>query len=124
MIDHLGCGVSDMDRAVKWYEQALAPLGYKLMMRFPTAAGFGADGKPDFWIAPSGGSKPSPIHVAFVAKTRSVVDAFYAAAIAAGGTDNGKPGTRPLYHEHYYGAYVHDPDGHNVEAVCHDAYLG
>lgn len=112
-----------MDRSVTWYEQALAPLGYKLLMRFPTAAGFGLDGKPDFWIAPAGG-KPSTIHVAFVAKTRSVVDAFYAAAIAAGGTDNGKPGTRPMYHEHYYAAFVHDPDGHNVEAVCHDAYLG
>ena len=75
--------------------------------------------KPDFWI---GQGKPNdpPIHIAFRADSRAIVDAFYAAALAAGGRDNGPPGLRPRYHENYYGAFVRDPDGHNIEAVCHD----
>lgn len=123
MIDHIGIAVTDLDRAAAFYERALAPLGYTLMMRFPGAVGFGADGKPDLWI---GGPAPATtsVHVAFRAATRKVVDAFYAAAMAAGGTDNGPPGVRAMYHPHYYGAFVRDPDGHNVEAVCHEAYLG
>jgi predicted lactoylglutathione lyase len=82
------------------------------------AAGFGADGKPDFWISPS---PTNPVHVAILAAARASVDAFYNAAIAAGGRDNGAPGLRPEYHPNYYGAFVSDPDGHNVEAVCHGA---
>jgi catechol 2,3-dioxygenase-like lactoylglutathione lyase family enzyme len=123
VIDHIGIAVADLDRSIAFYEQALAPLGYKLLKKYDgMAAGFGMGGKPDFWIGP--GAAGAPTHVAFHAARRSLVDAFYAAAIAAGGTDNGAPGTRPIYHEHYYGAFVRDPDGHNVEAVCHDAYLG
>jgi len=84
---------------------------------FP-AAGFGANGKPDFWIGGEGGLN-KPVHVAIVAKDRVTVDAFYKAAIAADGRDNGPPGLRPHYHANYYGAFVLDPDGHNIEAVCH-----
>jgi catechol 2,3-dioxygenase-like lactoylglutathione lyase family enzyme len=123
MIDHIGISVSDFERSVAFYTKALAPLGYALIMKFDgQAAGFGVDGKPDFWIAP-GGTKEHA-HVAFRAKGRAVVREFYEAAIAAGGKDNGPPGPRPMYHEHYYGGFVLDPDGHNVEAVCHEAFLG
>jgi catechol 2,3-dioxygenase-like lactoylglutathione lyase family enzyme len=126
MIDHLGFSVSDYDRAKAFYAKALAPLGYSLIMEvtqeqgsdFP-AAGFGADGKPDFWIGGEGGID-KPMHVAILAKDRATVDAFYQAAIAAGGRNNGPPGIRAHYHPDYYGAFVRDPDGHNIEAVCHD----
>jgi catechol 2,3-dioxygenase-like lactoylglutathione lyase family enzyme len=122
MIDHIGIQVTDLDRSVAFYTQALAPLGYVLVMRWEQFAGFGIAGKPDFWI---GTGKPTDrIHVAFRAKGRGDVRAFYDAAMAAGGTDNGGPGVREVYHPNYYGAFVLDPDGHNVEAVCHDAYLG
>jgi len=122
MIDHTGYVVSDFDKSVAFYTRALAPLGYKLMMTWEQNAGFGADGKVDFWIA--GGKAPTDkIHVAFRASGRDIVRAFYEAAIAAGGQDNGAPGIRAHYHENYYGAFVLDPDGHNVEACCHDAYL-
>ena len=121
MIDHIGVQVADLDRSVAFYTQALAPLGYVLVMRFEQAAGFGIDGKPDFWI---GSGKPTDrLHVAFRAKGRREVRAFHDAAMAAGGTDNGAPGIRAQYHPNYYGAFVRDPDGHNIEAVCHDAYL-
>ena len=99
-------------------KKALAPLGYSLQMEFEGAAGFGTgEGIPDFWI----GSSPErgATHVAFGAADRATVDAFYEAAIAAGGKDNGAPGLRPHYHEGFYAAYVHDPDGNNVEAVTH-----
>jgi catechol 2,3-dioxygenase-like lactoylglutathione lyase family enzyme len=123
MIDHIGISVSDLERSVAFYQKALAPLGYVLIKKFEGfAAGFGVDGDSDFWIGT--GQVTQPIHVAFRANQRSIVKAFYDAAIAAGGKDNGPPGTRPIYHEHYYGAFVHDPDGHNIEAVCHDPYLG
>jgi catechol 2,3-dioxygenase-like lactoylglutathione lyase family enzyme len=122
MIDHLGISVTDLDRSIAFYTQALAPLGYELLMTFPGVAGFGADKKPEFWIAV--GEAKQPIHVAFHAKGRAVVREFHAAAVAAGGKDNGPPGVRPQYHEHYYGAFVHDPDGHNIEAVCHEPFLG
>jgi len=122
MIDHIGVQVTDLDRSVAFYTRALAPLGYELVMKFPFAAGFGVAGKPDFWIGP--GKPTDKIHVAFRAKGRAEVRAFYDAAIAAGGGDNGAPGLRPQYHPDYYGAFVHDPDGHNIEAVCHDPYLG
>ena len=118
MIDHSGVTVSDVDRSKTFYQAALAPLGYAMLMEFEQFAGFGVAPKPDFWI---GQGKPNvpPIHIAFRADTRAVVDAFYRAAIAAGGRDNGPPGLRPQYHENYYGAFVLDPDGHNIEAVCH-----
>jgi catechol 2,3-dioxygenase-like lactoylglutathione lyase family enzyme len=126
MIDHVGFPVSDYARAKAFYERALAPLGYTLIMEVQQneqdakAAGFGANGKPDFWIGGEGGLD-KPLHVAIAAKNRAAVDAFYQAAIAAGGKDNGAPGLRPHYHANYYGAFVLDPDGHNIEAVCHAA---
>ena len=126
MIDHIGFPVSDYERAKAFYVRALAPLGYTLIMEIDAdktesaypAAGFGANGKPDFWIGGEGGID-RPLHVAIVAKDRATVDAFYQAALAAGGRDNGSPGLRPHYHAHYYGAFVLDPDSHNIEAVCH-----
>jgi catechol 2,3-dioxygenase-like lactoylglutathione lyase family enzyme len=119
MIDHVTANVGDFESARRFYEQALQPLGYSVMMEFEDAAGFGTEGGaiPDFWI----GSHESrgATHIAFSAKDRAAVDAFYEAAIGAGATDNGAPGLRPHYHETYYAAYVHDADGNNVEAVCH-----
>jgi catechol 2,3-dioxygenase-like lactoylglutathione lyase family enzyme len=127
MIDHTGIAVSDFGKSKAFYAHALAPIGYKLLMELPAAstghsdvAGFGAPPKPDFWIA-GGKANVPPIHVAFRVATRTLVDAFYNAAIAAGGRDNGAPGVRPHYHPTYYGAFVLDPDGHNIEVVCHDA---
>jgi len=122
MIDHIGIQVTDLDASVAFYTRALAPLGYVLIMRFEQFAGFGIDGKPDFWIGV--GTPKDRIHVAIRAKGRAEVRAFHAAALAAGGTDNGPPGVREVYHPDYYGAFVHDPDGHNIEAVCHQPYLG
>jgi catechol 2,3-dioxygenase-like lactoylglutathione lyase family enzyme len=123
MIDHIGIQVNDLATSIAFYTKALAPLGYALVMTWEQAAGFGVNGKPDFWI--DGRKGPTDkIHVAFRAAGRADVRAFYEAAIAAGGKDNGAPGMRPHYHEHYYGAFVLDPSGHNVEAVCHDAFLG
>lgn len=118
MIDHTGVTVSDVAKSKAFYRSALAPLGYALIMEWEQFAGFGVPPKPDFWI---GQGKPNvpPVHVAFRAETREQVDAFYRAAIAAGGRDNGAPGPRPHYHNDYYGAFVLDLDGHNVEAVCH-----
>jgi catechol 2,3-dioxygenase-like lactoylglutathione lyase family enzyme len=126
MIDHIGFPVSDYVRSKAFYTQALAPLGYVLVMEAAAgdtesgapAAGFGANRKPDFWIGGEGGIE-RPLHVAIAAKDRASVDAFYRAALAAGGRDNGAPGLRPHYHPNYYGAFVLDPDGHNIEAVCH-----
>jgi len=126
VIDHTGVVVGDFARSKAFYAQALAPIGYVLMMEIPASvtghtdvAGFGEPPKPDFWITSGTANKP-PIHVAFRVPTRALVDAFHAAALAAGGTDNGKPGLRPHYHPDYYGAFVLDPDGHNIEAVCHE----
>jgi catechol 2,3-dioxygenase-like lactoylglutathione lyase family enzyme len=118
MIDHTGVPVSDVDKSKSFYRVALAPLGYTLLMEFGDAAGFGIAPKPDFWIG-KGTPSVSPNHIAFRAESRNAVDAFYKAATAAGGKDNGPPGLRPHYHAHYYGAFVLDPDGHNIEAVCH-----
>jgi catechol 2,3-dioxygenase-like lactoylglutathione lyase family enzyme len=125
MIDHIGVAVADMDRAKAFYLNALKPLGLGVIMEVSAEetgaaahAGFGADDKPFFWIGT--GAKPKGgTHVAFLARTRAEVDAFYRAALAAGGKDNGAPGPRPHYHAHYYGAFVFDPDGNNIEAVCH-----
>ena len=126
MIDHIGFPVSDYARSKAFYDKALAPLGYTLVMEATAeqtesghpAAGFGKDGKPDFWIGGEG-RLDKPLHVAIVAKDRAAVDAFYQAALVAGGKDNGAPGLRAHYHPNYYGAFILDPDGHNIEAVCH-----
>ena len=118
MIDHTGVGVTDIAKSKAFYRAALAPLGYEVVVEWGQAAGFGVPPKPDFWIG-EGTPNPPPIHVAFRAESRQQVDAFFAAALAAGGRDNGAPGLRPHYHADYYGAFVLDPDGHNIEAVCH-----
>jgi catechol 2,3-dioxygenase-like lactoylglutathione lyase family enzyme len=120
MFDHVGLNVRDYAASRAFYEQALAPLGWSVVMAFDEwkACGFGTSEKPDFWISqrePYG----TGTHVAFVASDRGTVDAFHAAALAAGGTDNGEPGLREQYHPAYYGAFVLDPDGNNVEAVSH-----
>lgn len=124
MIDHSGITVSDFERSKAFYAQALAPLGATYLHTVPTehtggvkVGGFGID-TPCFWIDEGDAHKP-PLHFAFRAESRAHVDAFYAAAIGAGGRDNGTPGLRTQYHEHYYGAFVLDPDGNNIEAVCH-----
>jgi len=123
MIDHIGIAVTDLEKSVAFYEKALAPLGYTLLKKYPgMAAGFGIAPKPDFWIGL--GKQPHPAHIAFRADGRAKVRDFYAAAMAAGGVDNGEPGTREKYHENYYGAFVKDPDGQNIEAVCHEPFLG
>jgi|SRR5215218_7078120 len=119
MLDHVGFGVSDYDRSKAFYEQALAPLGIRLVLEpVPGVGGFG-DQRPFFWIDTRGSAAQQAVHVAFTAAERETVDAFHAAALAAGGTDNGAPGVRPLYHPHYYAAYVRDPDDNNIEACCH-----
>ena len=125
MIDHTGLTVSDPGKSRAFYEAALAPLGYAVLMVIPeehtggrVVFGMGVAPKPDFWVAEGKPNEPR-IHIAFRAESRAAVDAFYAAAIAAGGRDNGAPGLRPHYHAGYYGAFVLDPDGHNVEAVIH-----
>ena len=125
MIDHIGFTVSNLKRSHAFYVEALRPLGITLIMELTAEqtgggahAGFGAGGKPFFWIGNSG--RPAgAAHIAFAADSRSAVDAFYEAALKAGGKDNGAPGVRPHYHANYYGAFVLDPDGNNVEAVCH-----
>jgi catechol 2,3-dioxygenase-like lactoylglutathione lyase family enzyme len=117
MLDHIGLNVRDIEASKAFYLKALEPLGYGVFREFGHSVGLQADGQPDFWLHQRG--EPSaPVHVAFRAD-RSTVDAFHAAALAAGGVDNGAPGLRPQYHEHYYGAFVLDPDGNNIEAVCH-----
>lgn len=116
MIDHLGIAVKDVPSAVAFYTAALAPLGYTVLMQFPGAAGLGVAPAPDFWLSEGEGR---PLHIAFRAETRAEVDAFHAAALKAGGKDNGGPGLRTHYHPNYYGAFVIDADGHNVEVVCH-----
>ena len=124
MFDHIGIKVTDLPRSIAFYTQALAPLGYDALKTYDLAAGFGEKGKPDFWISTGGAPGAAGNHVCFHTSSRAVVRAFHAAALAAGGTDNGAPGVRADYHPNYYGAFVLDPDGHNIEAVCHEAYLG
>lgn len=131
MIDHTGLIVSDFEKSKLWYSKALAPLGYAKLMEFSAeitgsteVAGFGEieTKKPDFWISLATLERPlnkSKTHIAFRAENQQQVDAFYQEAINAGGADNGAPGPRPHYHKDYYGAFVLDPDGHNIEAVCH-----
>lgn len=123
MIDHIGFPVSDYERSKAFYAKALEPLGYALIKEVDQAgtgrraAGYGRGGKPEFWIGEEGGLHGA-LHVAIATDDRATVEAFYRAAIAAGGSDNGPPGLRPHYHPSYYAAFVRDPDGHNVEAVC------
>ena len=118
MLDHVTIGVSDVERSKAFYDQALRPLGIeRLYAEAPTFAGYGADRKAFFWIGLRNASQTST-HVAFTAKDRETVEQFHLAALAAGGQDNGPPGLRPQYHENYYGAFILDPDGHNIEAVC------
>ena len=118
MLDHAGLKVSDLDRSKEFYTAALEPLGYSLAMEFEGAAGYASpEGVADFWLSSGEGAGT---HIAFRAKDRDAVDRFHEAGLAAGGTDNGAPGPRPQYTPTYYAAFVHDPDGHNVEAVCHE----
>lgn len=119
MLDHVTIGVRDIERSKRFYDQALLPLGIeRLYEDGPIAAGYGIGKKAFFWI----GQKDVPqtsAHVAFTCKDRATVEAFHATAIGAGGRDHGPPGLRPHYHPNYFGAFILDPDGHNLEAVCH-----
>ena len=127
VLDHITLVVSDYARSVAFYKLALAPLGIEVVMEFGQACGFGRDKKPDFWLGtgPASFHKPehlrviTPTHVAFAARTRAEVEAFYKAALEAGGKDFGAPGVRAHYHPKYYAAFVLDPDGHDIEAVVH-----
>ena len=125
MLDHVGISVSNYERSKAFYSNVLQPLGFELLFEVSSketgdkrSAGFGAGKRPQFWI---GSGKPikGTVHFAFDAKNRDSVRAFYDAAMKSGGSDNGAPGLRPHYHENYFGAFVLDPDGHNIEAVCH-----
>jgi catechol 2,3-dioxygenase-like lactoylglutathione lyase family enzyme len=123
MLDHIGIAVSDYAQSKQFYIHALSPLGIDVVMEVTAeqtggdpGCGFGSGGKPYLWISPG---TVAHVHVAFTAQTRRDVDSFYKLALAAGGRDNGAPGLRPHYHANYYGAFVLDPDGHNIEAVCH-----
>jgi catechol 2,3-dioxygenase-like lactoylglutathione lyase family enzyme len=116
-LDHVSLRVGDVLRSRAFYAAALAPLGISMLMDGGSYVGFGKGHKPQFWLNP--GASSGQVHVAFAAATRAEVRAFYAAALAAGGRDNGAPGLRPHYHANYYGAFVLDPDGNNAEAVCH-----
>jgi catechol 2,3-dioxygenase-like lactoylglutathione lyase family enzyme len=122
MLDHIEIAVADIAKARAFYDQTLAAIGVDVVMSVGTGArialGYGSEGRPYFWVV-QGPPLTGHLHVAFTAKDRSTVQAFHAAAIAAGGRDNGAPGLRPQYHPNYYGAFVFDPDGHNIEAVCH-----
>ncbi|MCO5063019.1 MAG: VOC family protein [Rhizobiaceae bacterium] len=124
MIDHTGIAVADFEKSRMFYDAALAPLGASLLYMVPPeftggvkAGGYGSE-RPQFWLHEKADGSPGR-HYAFGAANRAEVDAFYAAAIGAGGKDNGGPGLRPHYHANYYGAFVFDPDGNNIEAVCH-----
>ncbi|EBA12000.1 VOC family protein [Roseobacter sp. CCS2] len=126
MIDHMTFGVTDFVRSTAFYDQAFAPLGVKRLFEVPLehtggvkVCGYGDD-RAWFWLAEEKATK-GLLHIALRAKSHAAVDAFHAAALRAGGTDNGAPGPRPHYDAHYYGAFILDPDGHNIEAVCHAA---
>jgi catechol 2,3-dioxygenase-like lactoylglutathione lyase family enzyme len=125
MIDHIGIAATNFGASQRFYDAALGAIGCSVMMEVTPeesggyhGLGYGRDGKPSFWLS-NMGPRGAEMHIAFVARNRAEVDAFYAAAIAAGGTDHGAPGLRTHYHSNYYGAFVLDPDGINVEAVCH-----
>jgi catechol 2,3-dioxygenase-like lactoylglutathione lyase family enzyme len=118
IIDHIGLTVDNYEKSKQFFSRALAPLGMGLIVEVQGWAGFGKGQKPEFWFG-EGTAKQTAMHIAFVADNRDQVIAFYAAALAAGGTDNGPPGIRTIYHPDYFGAFILDPDGHNIEAVCH-----
>lgn len=125
MLDHIGVGASDLAASRRFYDAALAALGMGVVMEVTAemsgsyhGLGYGQAAKPVFWVS-SGGARGSGVHIAFTASTRAQVDAFHEAGLRAGGRDNGPPGLRPHYHPNYYGAFLLDPDGINVEAVCH-----
>lgn len=118
MIDHIGIRTADPARCIGFYEAALRPLGIEKKVDYPGGAGFGRGEQLAFWIGESAAA-PSSAHIAFAAPDRAAVTAFHRAALAAGGKDNGAPGLRPDYHADYFAAFVIDPDGNNVEAVCH-----
>ena len=118
MLDHVALNVRDVAAAKAFYLKALEPLGYEVFLDLGHDVGLQSGGNPDFWLCQRGESS-APVHVAFRCDHASV-EAFHAAAIAAGGADNGPPGIRADYHEHYYAAYVLDPEGNNIEAVCHE----
>lgn len=122
MFDHIGIGVSNLNVSQSFFLPSLLPLGVGLAMKGPGSIGLGRNGKPSLWLTESS-QKPIPVHIAITAQNRAEVDAFYAAALAAGGRDHGAPGLRPHYHANYYAAFVLDPDGHNIEAVCHQPVL-
>ena len=119
IIDQVGISVSNYDRAKEYYRKILATLGYQLIEETKGWAGFGKDNLPQFWIG-EGDRVNNPTHVAFVAENREQVELFYDAAIDTGAKDNGKPKIRQEYHYYYYGAFVIDPDGHHIGAVCHE----
>lgn len=118
ILDHIGLAVRDFGKSASFFRRALAPLGIQTVLEGEGWAMLGKDGRPEFWIGVHG-IPPGPIHIAFAAENREQVRAFHRAALAAGGRDNGAPGIRTKYHPDYYGAFVFDPDGHNIEAVCH-----
>ena len=120
ILDHIGLPVSDYEKAKSFFAAALAPLGISIVKEVHGWAGLGRDGRPQFWFG-EGAAAPKPMHIAFAAEDRSQVRAFHEAALKAGAQDNGPPGVREIYHPHYYGAFVIGPDGHNIEAVCHQA---
>jgi catechol 2,3-dioxygenase-like lactoylglutathione lyase family enzyme len=121
MFDHVGITVRDLERSRAFYAAALAPLGIQELVEDERVVAFGRD-QPQFWLAQGNALQPAPrVHIAFAAASRLEVDTFHRAALDAGGVDHGAPGLRPHYHENYYGAFILDPDGHNVEAVCHRA---
>ena len=118
LIDHLGLNVSDLAVSRPFYEKALEPLGIMVLADYPKFVGLGEDEAPYLWLAERE-STSHGVHVAFHCKQRALVDSFHEAALSAGGKDNGSPGLREIYHPTYYGAFVLDPDGNNLEAVCH-----
>ena len=118
MIDHVSVRVQDFSRLLAFYRDALAPIGYSVIMEYPGAVGLGAQGKPDLWLMQTE-QAVNPTHVALSSARRDLIDAFHAAGLAAGGTDNGPPGLRADYHPTYYAAFVRDPEGNNIEVVCH-----
>ncbi len=120
ILDHIGLSVSDVEASKRFFSAALAPLGISVVKEVRGWVGLGREGRPQFWFGP-GAAANGPMHLAFSADDRAQVRAFHAAALKAGGRDNGAPGLREIYHPDYYGAFVIGPDGHNVEAVCHQA---